>query len=178
MPQNTILIIVSVLLVGAVLAAIIYYVARFLRGNIKLSLPRTVFNPGDMIEGSFDLHTKKSIQGNQLIVSLIGVQVTKTRRDGETKTHSDEIYRDELLVETAQLYSAGSTATYEFSIASPDMNSSEFLESSVGKALTAAFRLLNHSTTRLKWKIEARLDAKGVDLVATKSVSINTKQIR
>ena len=91
MPQNTILIIVSVLLAGAVLAAIIYYVARFLRGSIKLSLPRAVFNPGDMIEGSFDLHTKKSIQGNQLIVSLIGVQVTKTRRDGETKTHSDEI---------------------------------------------------------------------------------------
>ncbi|MFP6892830.1 MAG: hypothetical protein VCA18_03705 [Opitutales bacterium] len=177
MPENKILIIIAVLVGGGILTAIIYYVVRFMRGSIKLSLPRTVFNPGDTITGSFELLTKKAIEGNKLVVSLIGVKVTKTYDDGKTKTRSREIYRDEQLLEEAKSYRAGSKATYEFNLSAPNMNSPEFLNSKVGQALTAAFRLLSDRSTRLKWKVEARLDAKGVDLAAAKSVSINTKQM-
>lgn len=90
MQNNTVLIVLGVVLGGGILAAIGYYIARFMRGTIKLSLPRTAFNPGDTISGSFDFHTKKTIQGNKLLVSLIGVQVTKTYEDGKTRTRSRE----------------------------------------------------------------------------------------
>ena len=174
MTKNTVLILIAVLVGGGIVAAITYYIVRFMRGTITLSLPRTAFNPGDTIGGSFDLHTKKAIQGNKLIVSLIGIQVTKTYEDGKTRTRSQEIYRDEILVEEAKAYNAGSTATYNFELSAPNMNSPEFLNSTVGQTLTAAFRLLSDRSTRLKWKVEARLDAKGVDLATAKSVSINT----
>jgi len=172
-----ILIVIAVIVGGGIVAAIAYYVVRFMRGTIKLSLPITAFNPGDTIAGSFDLHTKKAIRGNKLIVSLIGTQVIKTYEDGKSRTRSNEIYRDEVLVEEAKAYNAGSAATYNFEVSAPNMNSPEFLNSKVGQALTAAFQLLSNRSTQLKWKVEARLDAKGVDLTSSKSVSINTKQL-
>ncbi|MFC1460960.1 hypothetical protein ACFLQR_00385 [Verrucomicrobiota bacterium] len=177
MLENTVLIVIAVVVGGGIVAAIAYYVVRFMRGTIKLSLPRTAFNPGDTIAGSFDLNTKKAIQGNKLIVSLIGTQVTKTYKDGKTRTRSREIYRDEVLIEDAKAYHAGSTATHNFELSVPNMTSPEFLNSTVGQALTAAFRLLSDRSTRLKWKVEARLDAKGVDLATAKSVSINIRQL-
>ncbi|MBM9520328.1 hypothetical protein JWG39_10950 [Desulforhopalus vacuolatus] len=159
------------------MAAIAYYIARFMRGSLKLSLPRTVFNPGDTIAGSFHLHTKKVIEGNNLIVRLVGTQHTKTYEDGESETHSREIYRDEVFLEEAKVYAAGSTAQYDFEISTPNVQSPEFLNSTAGQFLTAAVGLLSNKSTHLKWEIEARLDAKGVDLAATKSISINTRQL-
>ncbi len=172
MPENTVLLVIMAVVGVGVVAAIAYYVVRFMRGTITLSLPITAFNPGDTIAGSFDLNTKKAIQGNKLIVSLIGTQITKTYENGESKTRSREIYRNEILVEEAKAYSAGSVATYNFEIATPNTQSTE----SVGQALTAVFRLLSDRSTHLKWKVEARLDAKGVDLATAKSVTINTEQ--
>jgi hypothetical protein len=177
-----ILIAAAVVAGGAIVAVIAYYIARFLRGSITLSLPRTVFNPGDTITGSFDLLTKKPIEGNKLSVSLIGIKVTKTHRGGghegaTRRTHSEEIYRDELLVEEARSYQAGHTSQYEFELAVPNTSEPKFMSSALGQTLTAALGFLSNKSTRLKWNVEAQLDAKGVDLVATKAVTINMKRL-
>ncbi len=177
MPKETILILIAVAVGGGIVAAIAYYVARFMRGSIKLSMSRTTFNPGDAITGSFDLLTKKPIQGNQLVVSLIGVEITKTRRDGGSRTRSQEIYRDEVVLEEAKEYQAGQTSKHEFEIAAPNTSEPGFMNSALGKTLGAALSFLGNRRKRLKWKIEARLDAKGVDLKATKSIRINMKQL-
>ncbi|MBM9535666.1 hypothetical protein [Desulfobulbus alkaliphilus] len=174
MSENTVLVVIAVVVGCGVLAVMAYYIARFMRGSIKLSLTRTVFNPGETMTGSFDLHTKKAIQGNKLIVRLIGTQVSKTYKDGKKRMHSQEIYRDEVLVEDAKAYAAGYKAKYNFEIPAPNMQSPEFLNSTVGQALTAAVSLLSNRSTRLNWKVEARLDAKGIDLATAQSVSINT----
>ena len=174
MSNNTILL----LIVGAVLIAVIaYYMARFLRGSLTLSLSRTAFNPGDTVTGSFDIHIKKPIEGNKLAVSLIGVQTTKTYGSGETRTHSEEVYREEVLLEEATTYTAGHTATHEFEITVPDAGAPEFMSSTLGKTLTKALRLLSNKHTRLNWRVEARLDAKGIDLTAAKTVTINMKRL-
>jgi hypothetical protein len=174
MGENIIFIGIAVVIGGVILAIAAYYVARFMRGSIKLSMPLMAFNAGDTITGSFDLHTKKAIEGNRLIVSLIGTEETKTHRDGESETHSNEIFRDEVLLEGVKTYTAGSKAKYDFAIATPDAQAPDFLNSKVGQALSVASQLLGNRSTRLKWQIEARLDAKGVDLAATKKISINT----
>jgi len=97
---NTIIIVAVVLIVGGIAA---YYIARFMRGSIKLSMVRTAFGPGEMIEGSFDLLTKKTLQGNKLVVRLIGTREERTRdSDGDTKTRWREFYRDEVVLEEAK----------------------------------------------------------------------------
>jgi len=175
MLQNAVLIIIVLVVAGGIVATIAYHIVRFMRGSIKLSMPRTAFNPGDSIVGSFDLHTKKTIQGNKLIVSLIGTQVTKTYEDGKTRTRSHEIYRDEFLVEGPNTYAAGTAARYNFEMPTPNTQSPEFMNSTIGQALTTAFRLLNDRSTHLKWKLEARLDAQGVDLATSQSISLNIR---
>ncbi len=180
MSDDLILILIAAVVGGAIVAVIAYYVIRFMRGSIKLSLPRTAFNPGDTITGSFDLHTKKPIQGNKLIVSLIGVQITRTSgssRSGSGGSRSQEIYRDEKLIEDAKEYPAGHTAKHEFEIAAPNTTAPEFLNSTLGKTLSTALRVLGNRRIRLKWKIEVRLDAKGVDLATSRRVLINMPQL-
>ena len=132
--------IVAIVVGGGILAAIYYYVARFMRGSIKLTLPRTAFNPGDSITGSFDLQTKKLIQGNKLIASLIGTKVTKTYRDGKSSTHSHEIYRDEVLIEEATMYRAGHLATHEFELTAPNSGAPDFMNSSLAKRLQRLYK--------------------------------------
>lgn len=174
------LLLVGVVVGGIILSIATYYIIRFMRGSIKLSLPKTIFNPGDAISGSFELQTKKDIEGNKLLVSLIGVEITKSYHNGKQRTQSHEIYRDSIIVEEARLYPAGYLANYTFSIPTPDSKApeSELLNSTIGKTLTAAFQLLgNRSSSQIKWKIEARLDAKGVDLATSKPISINSKQV-
>lgn len=179
MNQHSILLLIALFVGGGIVAVIAYYLARFMRGSITLSLANTVFNPGDTITGSFDLHTKKELQGNKLIVTLIGTRITKTYHDGKSRTHSTEVYRDEVLIEGAKTYNAGTQARYTFKVSAPNMgmNAPELLNNQVGQILTTAARLLSDRSARLTWKLEARLDAKGVDLATSKAISINNKQL-
>jgi hypothetical protein len=176
MANRLVPIVIGVVVGGGVMAAIAYHVARFLRGSIKLSLSRTAFNPGETIKGSLSLGTKKAILGNKLIVSLIGVERTTTHRDGKSHTNTREIYRDEILVENARAYPAGYTAAYQFEIAVPKGGSPMFLNSPLGQTIASAVNLFRDRRTQLVWRIEARLDAQGVDLATSKQVSINTPQ--
>lgn len=177
MSENMILILIIVLVGGGILAFIVYNILRYLRGSIKLSLPQTVFDPGAKIKGEFDLNAKKPIQGNKLIVRLIGMQIERYTQNGKSKTRSQEIYRDEVLVEDAKSYPAGYTNKYNFEIDTPNLNDSEFMDSSLGKTLNVAVRMLTNRNTRLQWKVEARLIAKGIDLTSSKNISINSKQL-
>ena len=177
MPENVLPIILIAVLVLVLLAVVLYFVMRFMRGSIKLNMPQTSFGAGQMISGSFDLLTKKAIEGNQLVVTLRGVKITEYRdNDGDKKTRTDEIYRDQVVLEPARRYPPGYSAKYDFQIATPDVQSPEFMNSGIGQALVSAFRLLSDRRTRIKWKIEARLDAKGIDLAASRAVQLNLGQ--
>jgi hypothetical protein len=173
MSENIVPIIFGIVVGGGIVAVAAYHIGRYLRGSIKLSLPKTAFNPGDAIKGSFDLHVKKTIQGKRLIVNLIGTQITKTHESGKTDSRSNEIYRDEKLIEEAREYPASHRARHEFEIEAPDTGSAEFLNTPLGKAFFTALRLLGNRQTYLKWKIEVRLEAKGIDLATSRQVSIN-----
>ena len=176
MPENTSLIVICTILGLLLVGVIAYFVMRFLRGSIKLTMPQTSFGAGQMISGSFDLMTKKSIQGNQLFVTLRGVKEIKIRDGEKTRTRRDEIYCDQVTLEDAREYPAGYSAKYDFQISTPNVQSPEFMNSGIGQALVSAFRLLSDRRTRIKWRVEARLDAKGIDLAASKSVQLNLGQ--
>lgn len=173
MPDNIVLIFIQLFLAIVILSVIIYNVLRYMRGSIRLDLPGTTFNPEEKIRGSFVLHTRRTIQGNKLTVNLIGEQVTETRERGETRTRSTEIYRDEKLIEDARMYPGSLKTNYVFDITLPDTHSSDFLNSPVGRILSAAMRLTGNRNTYLRWKIEVRLEAKGIDLTTSKRIKFN-----
>jgi hypothetical protein len=167
--------------IGGILISIAaYYIIRFMKGTIKLSLPRTSFNPGEKITGNFELLTKKDIEGNKLLVSIIGLQTTTSYRNGKRRSHTEEVYRDQVIVEEARSYPSGYVANYSFSIPVPDFQKPEqlrsLLNSTIGETLATAVQFLGSQSSPIKWKIEVRLDAKGVDLATSKPVYFNSKQ--
>jgi predicted small secreted protein len=175
MENNTILIIIAVVAGIAIIAVAGYHIARYMRGSIKLSLPQTAFDPGATINGSFELTTRKAIEGKQLVVRLIGTEITETRKNDKTETRHHEIFRNEKLIEMERDYQAGFVKTYEFEIPVPKFNAPEFLNSPVGIAIASAASVLTNRRTRIEWKLQARLMAKGIDLVGSKKISINPK---
>jgi len=173
MPDNIVLILVVLFFTIVILSVIVYNIMRFMRGSIRLDLPGTTFNPGEIVRGSFVLHIRRTIQGNRLIVNLIGEQVTETRERGESRTRSTEIYRDEKLIEDARVYPGSLKTKYVFDITLPNTHSSDFLNSPVGRILSAAMRFTGNRRTYIRWKIEVCLEAKGIDLTTSKRIKFN-----
>jgi hypothetical protein len=177
MSENFVLIIVATVVGVAIIAVAVYFLLRFMRGSIKLTLQQTAFEPGETIKGSFELVTKKTIQGNKLIVSLIGTKETKTNEGDKSRSDTREIYRNEVLLEEAKLYPAGHSSKHDFELPTPNSNTPDFLNSPLAKTLTTTFQILNSSRTQYHWKVEARLDAKGIDLATSRKVTINIQAL-
>jgi len=161
---------VILLIIGLIAA---YYIARYMRGSIKIALAKNAFNEGEQITGSFELVTRKEIDGNRLFVALIGKEVTRQRHGDKTRTHTREIYRDEVTIEDAKIFAACATANYDFQLAAPSSAGPDVLDSALGKTLKVGMELLGGRRKTLYWSVEARLDAKGVDLAARKKITLN-----
>jgi hypothetical protein len=171
-------IMVGYLIGGAVIVVVgaigIYFLIRFLRGSIKLYIQNTSCNSGETIKGSFELLTKKTIVGNRLAVELIGDKITKTRKsDGKTDSQSFEIFRNGVTLENQKIYQAGYKEKFDFELQTPDSNQPSSMNSELVQTLGAAISLMSDRQVYIKWRVEARLDAEGVDLVDTEKVSIN-----
>ena len=173
MTDSTILIIIIAVLAVAAIATGVFFLARHLRGKIRLNLPVTGFDPGSAIKGSFELHAKKPISGKRLIVSVIGTQRVRTRRGDKTETHSHEVYRKEEIIEEGRDYPAGYQKVYDFELTAPKSLQSELPDNDVLKTLVSAANVIGNRRAEMRWKLEARLVAKGIDLVGSKRIYVN-----
>jgi len=169
--------VVTIVIVGAlILAALIvagYYLLRFLRGRIKIRLPKYAFNTGEKVTGTFDLKIRKPIEGNRLYAALIGEEEIRERRGDKTRTHRNEVFRNEQTLEQSKSFIAGWSQRYNFELSTPSAQEPDFLNSSLGKTLKMGIELLSNTRRRLQWKVVVRLDAKGIDLASKKSISVN-----
>ncbi|MGK7294279.1 MAG: hypothetical protein ACNS61_00455 [Candidatus Wenzhouxiangella sp. M2_3B_020] len=81
------------------------------------------------------------------------------------------------MLEESKTFPAGYAKTYTFEFQTPEMNSPEFLDTTAGQMLSTALQFVSDRSTHFKWKVEARLDAKGVDLADSESISVNIRQL-
>jgi len=172
-PEQVKILVVFVLVVVAGLVAG-YYLVRYLKGSIKISLARTTFGPGERVEGAFELLARKEIQGRRLFAALVGTETTERRgSNGKTTHHSHEIFRTEQELEAAKSYPAGYTAKYNFQLALPSAPGADASASVLGQVLQAGIQILGSGRRRISWKVEARLDADGVDLASSETIRVN-----
>ena len=157
-------------IVGSIVA---YYIARYLRGSIKLTLPQNSFSGGETIGGGFDVITRKEIQGRRLFVALIGTELTEVKRGEKTETHAREIHRHEETLEHALTWPAGKTKHYDFKLPVPALAAPILGNSALGNAVEIGLEMLGANRRRMKWSVEVRLDAKGIDLSTSQRVHIN-----
>lgn len=171
MEQGTIQVLVIVIAVAALGGVAAYFVARYLKGSINISLAGTDFDYGAEVRGSFDLLARKEIKGNSLTASIVAKETRRERGlDGKSHTHTSEVYRYGQTLESAKVYPAGTTTRYEFLLHVPAERPSGLGGSALGQVLNAGLNLLGGR--RLNWSVEVRLDAEGVDLAASRTIRV------
>lgn len=177
-----ILITVAAIIIAAIIA---YYLARFMKGKLQIELTQNAAKSEELISGSVTLLAKKPIHG-LLKVSLVGREKRTTRdRDGDKTTKWVEVYRYDHVLEETRDFDAGYQQTYPFDLLAPtssEVRSGEHLlkafaaqagEGMLGSAIKAAAKASHYMAGRIQWHVESRLDAKGVDLIATQKCEIH-----
>ena len=168
---------ILIVIAVVVLAFVGYGRARRARGSIELTLPKTAFEPGEAIRGTFVLHTKKPIEAQRLVVTLTATEVTESTEDGKSRSNSKQVFRDERVLEDARAYPAETRETREFEIDVPDPEPPDAPAAAVGRAALSTLKAMSRSKTHLRWRLEVRLVAKGIDLVTSKPVSVNLEKL-
>ena len=180
--MSTILIIILTLLAVGIIAFVIYKLLQYLRGSIRILLYQTSFNTGEIISGSFELKTRKRIEGYRLSVALIGEEIREEKEhNSSTETTTREIYRNEVLLEQDVIYETGMSKNYNFKIPTYDLqdssNDTGLFDNPLGETLKTGLEVAGAlgliARHYLKWKVEVKLEAKGIDLVNSKEITIN-----
>lgn len=157
--------------VFATIAFASYAYLRNAKGTIELTLDQTAFLTGDTITGHFILTTKKPIEGERLVVSLVGTEKETTRDHRSTsRTKENEVFREDVLLEAKRDFPAGAMVEHTFNIPVPAAESAIIPNNKLGKALKFAADVLGDRN--VTWKVEVRLYAKGIDLSESKKITI------
>ena len=157
--------------VGFVVGGI--WVIRRMKGTIALRMKSATANSGETLSGTIDLSINKAMQSNALEVTLIAKEIIKERRDGKQHTRTDEVYRSTITVEGPTTYNAGDKKSYDFEVNVPSGADSKVELGGTAQMLLGVASTFIGSNRRVEWKLEARLDAPGLDLVTSKNVHVN-----
>lgn len=170
------IILIVVVLCSVLFGIGLYFLLRFLKGSLKFKLSKTSFadNTDNIIEGGLELKAKSNIDSNNLFVALVCYEIRTNYYNGRRSTSKVEIFRSEQVLDGKKVYNKGFKNIYNFKIPFPQNPSQKLGNISVGNEM--ANNLLNNiisfakRSNNLKWKLEARLDASGVDLFSSQKV--------
>ena len=179
-----IIIAVVVLILGGVAA---YYIARFMKGKLELQLSRSSASSEELLSGRVTVEAKKDIHG-LLKVSLVGREKREKRdRDGDRSTEWVEVYRYDNILEETRDFEAGFNQSYAFDLLAPTTSevrsgaaalqaaAEKAGDGAMGGMLKMAAGAASFFGGRIYWHVEARLDAKGVDLYTKEKCQVNLK---
>ncbi len=193
MDKNSITLIVMGAIAGGVVIGIAwYFIARAMKGSMKLILGQKAVSSGEKISGSLSVETKKHITCDRMYIALVGEKQVRSRTsNGGSSTKWVEFYRDEADVLVDEELRAGFRDTYEFTLDAPTeaavmtgagalMKAAEGMEDGAMKSVVSGLGNVAAMTGtmmggRRRWSVKARLETKGVDLAASEKIHVSLK---
>ena len=145
-------------------------VQRYRKGKLVIRVVKARLGRGREITGLIKVLAYQPIASQELKISLIAVtecEVASGSAGGRRSTIAKEVFRKELTVTGPGYYRAGQEKEFEFAVPSPTVNEANSL---IDRCRRPSF-LLDSSTGKIRWCLDARLCAKGVDLTKTKVIS-------
>jgi sporulation-control protein spo0M len=155
-----------------VIGIVLYYILRWLKGSVRLEVENRAYRPGDIIHGVVHLKCRQSVEANRFFVALVCHQVTHERHEGKNRTHRHEVMRQEVDVAPPGPIAAGTEQRFEFAIPIPGPQAPLTTGNQTVDTVLRAVAGLG-SNRRLEWSLEARVEARGVDLAQRRRISIN-----
>lgn len=148
----------------------------FGKGKATLTLDKYQFSPGDKITGTIAFDLKKPVEASGVVVTLMAYNQTTTNTNGQQMTNSQKVFEFHLPLDGEKTYPAGNS-TYTFSLTVPTnvagarnagMTSDN---AALNTVMNVAQMFGNMNTSVMKWYVEGRLKAKGLDV--KKKVQVN-----
>ncbi len=177
-------------IVGGVIALIVlgivaYYVVRFMKGRLRLDLGgKTLFRSNDRIEGDVTLEIKQATRG-LLKISLVGFHEVPSG-GASSGVSWEEFFREDEVPEEEKDFQPGFVKSYGIGLAVPTLSQvrlSQKADLGLGeiplpRALEPILKMARAAASkrdrnRIRWKVEVRLDADGVDLFTSQRIRLD-----
>jgi len=181
MSDNFILFLFLGLILGIIGWILSVILGKYLKGELKIKIPKRTYNFWEQISWYFTLHAKKTIHGDDLSVHLVGYKRENSYgKDGKKNTRRVEVARFSQIIESWVVYDAGLRRDYDFKIIIPSQQSiikdpnidiDEFLWDSTFWKI-AKYALKHIPKTQVSWQIQVDLEAKGLDIHGKKDIFI------
>jgi len=105
------------LFLGIIWWILFVILGKYLKGEIKIKIPKRSYNFWETLHGVFTLHAKKTINGDDLSVHLVGYKRDNSYdKDGRKHTRRVEIARFSQTIESWKIYDAWLKKDYDFTI--------------------------------------------------------------
>ena len=150
-----------------------YFVLRRLKGSVALEFANRAYSPGEVITGRVELLCRKPVECHRFFVALVCEEVITTQ---DSTTRRVEIIRQEQDLAGGGQFPAGTQESYPFSLPVPAGGGMVRHIATGNQTVDNVMNGLAVLATRgrFEWHVEARVDARGIDLARRRDVSINT----
>jgi hypothetical protein len=156
---------------SAVIGFVIYYVAGRMKGRVEVALERYIFAPGEEIHGSVVLASRKPVQINKIVLAVVALRRKSARQIRRRGRTSREVYRSTTELEVEGVFEPGEFHSFPFVLTAPDLDNRD-TGGLLGTLAHFAQNLEAGTTGQVIWRIEARVDAAGIDLFGKKTMRI------
>lgn len=176
--QNTISIGLIIMVLVAIASGVgIFFYLKYRKGSVALRLTRTAFSVGETVDGVLAVTCRQDLFVDRITVSLVCIAHWKSSyydHEGKRKTrsHREEQLRREYELARRVSLTAGSNEEYAVDLKIP-RSAHSFSSSSTSGGLLGNLLRQMISSRRYVWRLEARLDMKGLDLTTSKRISIH-----
>jgi len=161
-------VVIAVVVIGLVIGL---FIAKKRKWNLSITINKDEFSQWDTIEWNLHLNAKKEIQWNNLNIKLVCSEESSSYDgDGNTRTQKRVIYKTEKKLEDKTNYLAWTQKDFKFSLLVPDMTEYA-LKSGLWKILSTVGKVFWNRKKIIRM-IEARLDAKGLDLTTNEEITV------
>ncbi len=182
MTDNIILLFFASLILWGIAFVLVYQLLKFLKGTVKISIPRREYHFGEKISGYIDIAAKKHIDVEKIEFELKAYKKEKTHTNKGTKVQNVEIFRQLEQVGAKDTILAGSKRSIGVNINIPSL---EALPKEVSDAVKVyenihtsmrRFYRGKNFTPKVYWKIKVHVFATGLDLYKQEWLEIKTQK--
>ncbi len=151
---------IFIIIIAILIGFISYFVFKRLKGDLEIKIPKIVYNSDENITGQLKFKAKKPIQSNKFIISLIKEEYVQHGKSGSWVQR----FKVDELIENKRNYGRNYSNYYDFSFEIDESQVGNLKESSI-----FGFKFKRN----IRWRLYARIDAKGIDLTTQKVIKIN-----
>ncbi|MCR4335061.1 MAG: arrestin family protein [archaeon] len=145
-------------------------------GKIDLKLEKTVFNPGETIQGEVFLKVNKPTKAKGVKVVLRATMETTSYSHGKRTNRTETLYNFEQEMDVEREYDpSDGERTYKFQLQVPTNigNKPDFGNEALGQLMNVA-NMFSGRSSQVKWLLTAKLDIPmGFDVSKTVQISVS-----